>query len=408
MRSSSLNRSLESWLCLAGAPGIGPRLAGQLLRQFGGPERVFAASDSQLLAVPGLGPGRLGSLRSEALIDRARRHIQRARRSGFRFLTLDDPEYPSRLRLLSAPPPVLSVRGKLSPMDSLALTVVGPRNPSEYARRMTRRLIPPLTARGISVVSGLAQGIDAEAHKSSLDAGGRTLAVLGQGLDTPLYPSSNLKLAERIVRENQGAILSPFPIDEKPQPGLFPQRNELLAALGLGLLVIEAGERSGALITARHALDFGHTVLAVPADADRPTARGSNRLLAEGAILVQSSDDILEALAPELRRALDEVGASESGSRFPGIESHGRGQGASPLEPVTNSREASVPAVFPPDRLARFIGGLLEEEQRPLDFILQRCAEAGFGHGEIVQRLLELEMSGVLTQLPGRIYSRGH
>jgi DNA processing protein len=177
-------------------------------------------------------------------------------------------------------------------------------------------LVPPLCARGLTIVSGLAQGIDAEAHAAALGAGGRTLAVLGQGLDTPLYPSSNRSLANRIVQEDLGAILSIFPLATTPQPQLYPQRNEVLAALALGVLVVEADRRSGTLITARHAADFGKTVMACPGDADRATAEGSNRLLTEGAALIQSSDDILEALAPDIRSALHESGL-EFGRRRP-------------------------------------------------------------------------------------------
>lgn len=406
MALSPHSPSLESWICLARAPGIGPRLAGELLRRFGGPERILNAPERELLAVPGLGAGRIRALRSSALLHQARRDIERAGRSGFRFLTLADSQYPPGLRALASPPPLLSVRGNLKPIDRLALTVVGPRMPSDYARRMVHRLIPPLVARGLTVVSGLAQGIDAEAHKAALDAGGRTLAVLGQGLDTPLYPHSNRSLAERLVREDQGAILSPFPIDEKPQPGLFPRRNELLAALGLGLWVVEAGERSGALITARHALDFGRTVMVIPADADRRTARGSNRLLAEGAALVQASEDILEALVTELRDAIDELALESSGAHgeSPAPDRGRPVSGTAPPPPA--SPGAASAAGFPADALARKIGELLDAEHRPLDFILQQCAEAGFGHGAVIQRLLELEMSGVLTQLPGRIYGR--
>lgn len=405
--SISANPSLETWLRLARAPGVGPRLAAQLLNSFGSPDRILGAPEERLREVSGMGAGRARSLRDPSLADRVRREIDRAERLGLHFLTLDDEAYPAALRNLPFPPPVLTVRGRLRDLDALALTVVGPRAPSDYARRMTQRLIPPLVARGLTVVSGLAQGIDAEAHTAALNAGGRTLAVLGQGLDTPLFPSSNLPLAERIVREDQGALISPFSLGERPQPGLFPQRNELLAALGLGLLIVEAGDRSGALITARHALDFGHTVMAVPGDADRRTARGSNRLLAEGAALVQTSDDVLASLSPELRRTMGELDGELAGTERSRNEAGDSPDGRTASSSPGGARRAEAAAPpFPSDALARQIGDLLTEEQCPLDFILQRCAEAGFGHSAVIQRLLELEMAGVLTQLPGRIYGR--
>ncbi len=407
MSSPTRHSSLESWLRLARAPGIGPRTLSQMLARFGSPEAILGASAAELRTIPGMGPGRVRTLQDNTLAVQAEREMARANRLGIRLLPLDRQDYPPRLRSLAYPPPILAVRGELKAIDALALTVVGPRTPSDYARRMTTRLVPPLAARGLTVVSGLAQGIDAEAHAACLNAGGRTVAILGQGLDTPLYPSSNRALAERILRENQGAILSPFALSERPQAGLFPQRNELLAALGLGLLVVEAGERSGALITARHALDFGRTVMALPGDADRITARGSNRLLAEGAVLVQTSDEVLASLKQELREALDGLEGLIDASA-PEDLGGGRPEPEVPPESQSPVRQLQGrrPPAFPPDEIAQTIERLLNEEHAPLDAILQECAKEGFGHSAVIQKLLELEMGGILEQLPGRVYRR--
>lgn len=401
--------SLLDWLRLARAPGIGPVLAGQLLARFGSPGAVFAASRRELDALPGMGSGRVDALLDPRLPDHARREADRAAAIGVRFLCLADSSYPVALRSLTAPPLVLSLRGRLVGPDRLALTIVGPRMASEYARRMTRRLVPPLSARGLTIVSGLAQGIDAEAHAAALRSDGRTVAFLGQGLDCPLHPASNRDLADRMIEEGLGALVSAFPLAMRPQASLYPQRNELLAAFSLGVLVIEAGERSGALITARHALELGRPVLTCPADADRASARGSNRLLADGAALVQTSDDVLDAMRSEIRRELVALGFDPAvadgpipaGLRAdsPGSPPHGRPEAPSSAAPSTAADTIRDP-------LTRAIDGMLREEHRPIDFILQGCADAGFGHAAVVQRLLELELSGRLRQLPGRIYAR--
>lgn len=391
---------LESWVRLARAPGIGPALAHALLKRFSTPGRVLDASRSELAAAPGMGDGRLDGLLAAPLRESVRREIDRAAQLGIRMYCLADSDYPALLRALPHPPLIVSALGALKPQDRLGLTVVGPRMPSDYARRMTRRLVPPLAARGLTIVSGLAQGIDAEAHAGTLGSGGRTLAVLGQGLDTPLYPASNRDLSHRIVREECGAILSVFPLSAKPQPALYPQRNEILAALGLGVLVVEAGSRSGALITARHALEFGRTVMACPGDADRPLAQGSNQLLSEGGALIQNSDDVLEALAAEIRLGMEALGRERSPAPADiGVRSAPAGE--PPPSPASVAPDARRR-----DPLDLQIQRLLSGEHRPLDYILDGCARAGFSHGAVVQRLLELEMRGELRQFPGRVYAR--
>jgi DNA processing protein len=388
-----------------------------LIKRLGSPDEVFAASRSTVAALPGMGSGRVDALLHPDLLDQVRREAERGADLGVRFICLGDADYPPAVRDLASPPPVLCVRGAIVPSDRLALAVVGPRMPSEYARRMTRRLVPPLSARSITVVSGLAQGVDAEAHAAALRSDGRTLAVLGQGLDTPLYPASNRGLADRILEEDKGALISAFSLSTRPHASLYPQRNELLAALALGVLVVEAGERSGALITARHALDFGRTVLACPADADRATARGSNRLLAEGAALVQNSDDVLDTLRAELRRELlalgvdannetDDARVAPQAGPPPASQRNAANAPAAPRPRASAPGGAPSGSDPPADALTRMIDTMVREEHRALDFILEGCAEAGFGHGAVVQRLLELEMKGWLRQLPGRIYGR--
>ena len=303
--------SVQSWLRLSLAAEIGPILGHRLLSAFGHPDEIFRRSREELLSVEGLGPSRLAGLMDPAWERAARDEAARARDCGVGLIPLDDPAYPPLLARLAYPPLVLWIRGELTAADGLSVAIVGPRKPSDYGRLMTQRLAGPLAAQGLTVVSGLADGIDSEAHREALAAQGRTVAVLGQGLGTPIYPSRNAELASRIVEERRGAILSIFPLATEPSAGLFPQRNEVIAGLALGTLVIEAAHGSGALITARHALDAGRTVMACPGDATRRTAQGTNRLIADGASLVQTPQDAMDALGPDLRNAMLELGLSE-------------------------------------------------------------------------------------------------
>lgn len=384
--------ALEPWLRLSRAPGVGLILAHRLLDAIGGPEAIFGASDAALRAVEGIGPKTVEALRSPEAEREARLDGARLDEHEIDALTLDLPDYPAALRTLAHPPLIVYARGRMAPADRLSISIVGPRKPSDYGRVMTGRLVAPLSARGITIVSGLAYGIDAEAHTAALEAGGRTLAVLGQGLATPVFPSSNRALARRIVNQDLGALLSVFAPGTPPVPELFPRRNEIIAALSLGTLIVEAGEKSGALITATHALEFGRTVMACPGDATRPQSRGANRLIAEGAALIQQSDDILEALAPAIREVSGEL---RRGGWLPPEEP---GAAAAPMPPRPE------PAA-PGDPLERSLRAALTAEHRPVDVLLEVCAAEGYGQSEVIQKLLEMELGGRVRQLPGRIYS---
>ncbi len=381
------------------SPEIGPATAQKLLQTFGFPSAIFDASEEDLRQAGFLRESQIQSLISSRTHDLAEREAQRAKENAIRVVPRDSPEFPINLSLLPNPPLVLYVRGILTPEDRIAVAVVGPRKPSDYARLMTSTLVPPLCARGAAIVSGLAYGIDAEAHLAAINCGGRTLAVLGQGLDTPVYPAANKKLADRIVNENRGALISVFPLGTKPDPGLFPVRNEIIAGLSLGTLVVEAGEESGALITARHTLELNRAVMACPGDATRKTARGSNRLIADGAVLVQKSDDVLRALEREMRDALAGLGPGDS------VSSAGDENSAGSHDSSIRPSKQTLPRPIPSDTLERLIGELLTEEHRSIDFLLDHCAEAGHTNGEVIQKLLKLEMAGLIRQLPGRIFA---
>ncbi len=219
--------------------------------------------------------------------------MARIRDAGVTLLTWNDSNYPKLLRKIPGAPPLLYVRGEILPRDELAVAVVGTRKASMYGREVTQMLVRELAACGVGIVSGLARGIDSEAHRAALDAGGRTLAVLGSGVDI-IYPAENKRLAQRIL-EN-GALISEYPLGTKPDARNFPPRNRIISGLALGTLVIEAGKRSGALLTVQHALEQGRDVFAVPGNILAAGSRGVNALIREGAKPVMDAADILQEL----------------------------------------------------------------------------------------------------------------
>lgn len=382
----------QHWLRLALAPEIGPVLAHRLLGAVGDPEKIFASGEKTLLAVTGMGRGRLEKLLDPSVPRAAADELDRCEAAGVSLVTLADAAYPVLLRQMEYPPLVLWVRGRIDPADRLAITIVGPRRPSQYACLMTERLAPPLAAKSLTLVSGLAYGVDSIVHKSAVETGGRTLAVVGHGLGVELYPAANAQLAESI-RDGHGALLSIFPMRTEPSPGLFPQRNEVLAGLGLATLVIEASPESGTLITARHAAAANRIVMACPGDATRRAAQGSNRLLAEGAILVQAAEDVLEPLDNELRRGMAELG--HAAPDRPKIQA----------DLFDEPAEPAPPAAAPPDPLSDRIMDLVAGEPQPIDVLLIQCEAAGSPPGQVMEKLLMLELEGRLRQLPGRVYA---
>lgn len=286
-------------LRLALVPGVGPRTRRSLLERFGTPRAVLAASPSELREVPGVGPKLCGKILAAGQID-AEETIALCRRCGVAVWIESDPAYPRMLREIHDPPGVLFVRGEVRPEDALAVAIVGTRHATRYGLTQAERLGSALAGAGIAVVSGLARGIDAAAHRGALQAGGRTLAVLAGGV-LNVYPPEHRELADQIAQS--GAVLSEAPPEAEPIGGAFPQRNRLISGLSLGVLVVEAADRSGALITARHAMEQGREVFAVPGRIDSRTSRGCHQLIRDGAKLVQSVDDILEELGPLVEAA---------------------------------------------------------------------------------------------------------
>ncbi len=287
--------ALRETLTLCLIPGVGPRTRHALLERFATVAAVLAAPSDQLRQVPGVGrelSSRIVRARHDIDTDR---EIQICQQHDVGIITEQDPGYPRLLREIPDPPGALFWRGDSQPCDQMALAIVGTRHATHYGLRQAERLATGLAQAGLTIVSGLARGIDAAAHRAALSVKGRTIAVLGSGV-LNVYPPEHTELAEAI-RDN-GAVISELAPRQQPMSGTFPQRNRLITGLSLGVLVIEAAERSGALISASHAAEQGREVFAVPGPADSRTSRGCHRLIRDGAKLVESVDDVLEELGP--------------------------------------------------------------------------------------------------------------
>jgi DNA processing protein len=359
-----------AWVALALARGVGWNVERyHTLIGVAPPARLFAMPRRELA-------GRVGDELASAVtacdaVAEASRQRALAERCGARLVTLDDPDYPPGLRVVPQPPPFLLVRGALTREDGLAVAVVGSRRATAYGLRTAEELAGALGARGVTVVSGLARGVDTAAHRGALAGGGRTVAVLGSGLDV-IYPPENRRLAEAVARG--GALVSQFPMGTPPLPQHFPIRNWVIAALTLGTVVVEAAERSGALITARWASELGREVYAVPGNVSSPASQGTNRLIQDGAKLVRDWEDVVAEWPETWRRALR------------------------PVEPAApGTRAAMRPGE---DRLL----GLLGDRPVAIDGIIE---ESRMPASEVAASLATLELRGLVRRLPGQRYVRG-
>ena len=292
--------SLVASLRLSLVPGVGPLTRQALLERFGSAEAVLRAAPSRLREVPGVGTTLAHKIASANEEIDAERELALCRQHGVAIVADSGPAYPRLLREIHSPPAFLFVHGEFKPEDALAVAIVGTRHATSYGRQQAERLAAGLARAGLTVVSGLARGIDAAAHRAAIQAGGRTLAVLGSGV-LNVYPPEHKGLAEDVRKH--GAVLSENPPLCEPVAGAFPQRNRLISGLSLGVVVIEAAERSGALITARHAMEQGREVFAVPGRVDNRTSRGCHRLIRDGAKLVECVEDVLDEFGPLVEAA---------------------------------------------------------------------------------------------------------
>jgi DNA processing protein len=359
------------WLALRSLPGVGVVLFQRLVARCGDPAAVFRASPEKLQSVRGVSPALAQAIRGFRDWDRMEEHLARLQARGARLLTWNDPEFPARLKEIPYSPPILFVQGTMQPEDDRAVALVGTRGASYYGLKTGRRLAGALTARGFTIVSGLARGIDAAAHRGALENGGRTLAVLGCGLDV-VYPPENRELYEKIPE--QGALLSEFPLGTPPEAKNFPVRNRIISGLALGLVVVEAGVKSGTAITVQFALDQGREVFAVPGPVDSPTSIGPHRLIQQGAKLVQDVEDILQEL-PGGKRGPGPLFASPGGVA-----------------------EKPAPGAAPPeDPLLACLGS----DPLRLDELVQA---ARLPASEVMSRLTLLELQGLVRELPGKCF----
>lgn len=360
---------LTSWLLLSAIPGIGAQRFHSLLCRFGSPEAVLNASLADLLAVPRFGPQTAAVITEYRDYAFVRRQLRLAEQHQVRIVTCHDDEYPARLRQIYDPPPLLYMRGHLTEADNRSVAIVGTRRTSPYGRQMAEMFSAALCACGITVISGLARGIDTIVHRAALTHHGRTVAVLGSGLDIP-YPPENQPLMEKITAS--GAVISEYPLGTDPDAMNFPQRNRIISGMSLGVLVIEAGEHSGALITAQYALDHDREVFAVPGPLTSATSEGTNRLIKGGtAKLIQRVEDILEELAPGLDLSL-------------------------PF--VSESSKTSLPRLLPEEEP---IYRILSDTPQHIDRV---AFAAGSSTSQALAILLALELKGVIRQLPGKTF----
>jgi DNA processing protein len=359
------------WLALQGIAGIGPVLFHRLIQAFGGPAQVFQTPLNELRGLRGVSLSLAQAVSGFRQWDRVEEHLLRLQAFGGQMLTLDDPGYPVRLKDIPFPPPVIFIKGEITAEDSLAVALVGTRRASYYGAKTSRSLAKELAQRGVTVVSGLARGIDTAAHQGALEGGGRTLAVLGCGLDV-VYPPENRELYGRI-REN-GALVSEYPLGTPPEAHNFPRRNRIISGLALGVLVVESGLKSGAHITAQCGLEQGREVLAVPGPISSPTSLGPHRLIQQGAKLVQDVEDILA----ELPQAAGLVRPGADGSAKPSVTAH--------------------PALF---RVDDPLLPLLGSEPLQLDELVQASRLPA---PEVMSRLTMLELQGLVRELPGKCF----
>ncbi len=355
------------WLSLRQVPGVGNVIYNRLIKKFHSPEKVFHASPEELKKIEGLRSQTIEAIVAFKDNDWAKKELDQIEKKGITFVTIQDERFPRNLKEIYDPPPFLYVKGELREEDNLSLAVVGSRNASSYGKEMTKRLSRTLTERGFTIVSGLARGIDTCAHKGALEGGGRTLAVLGSGIDL-IYPWENKAMAEEITLH--GAIVSEFPLGTQPEAINFPPRNRIISGLSLGTVIVEASFRSGSLITARMALEQGREVFAVPGNVDSPWSKGTNRLIKEGAKLIMDPDDIIEEVLPQYKA------------------------------PIT-SRQGNLPETKGLTPEGQKIFDLLDSNPLHIDHLIQH---SGLQTNLVSSLLLELELRELVKQLPGKMF----
>jgi len=349
--------------------GIGAITYQKLVAHFGNTEKIFSASKKELMEVDGMREKTANSIKSFRLEEEIKSELNQIDRYGVNILTINESKYPSNLKTIYDPPHVLYVKGQVIGNDAISLAVVGSRAPTTYGKLITEKICKKLGEAGMTIISGMARGIDSIAHKSAIAGGGRTIAVLGCGLSVT-YPPENFKLMNDII--NQGAVISEFSMSTNPDKMNFPQRNRIISGLSLGTLIVEAAEKSGSLITARHAVEQGREVFAVPGSINSPKSKGTNRLIKSGAKLVDNVEDIIDELPSEVR---------------------------SFLRPVKKENEESYNLMGD----ERHIFSLISTDSQHIDTIIEHSNLPA----NIVSGILtKLELNGIIRQISGKMFIR--
>ncbi len=364
-----------SWLALTLTPGIAARLSARLLREYGSPEGVFRASLTGIESCNVPAPAAQAIFKKQ-MFWRAEKELDALRRVGGKLVNWKDPEYPQSLLQIYDPPVILYVRGDAEILNSPSLSIVGTRRPTVYGTQMAERMGRDLASRGLTIVSGLARGIDAIAHQGATAVDGRAIGVLGTGIDV-CYPKENKKLYEKVLE--RGAIISEFPTGSHPAPENFPVRNRIIAGMPLGVIIVEGKQYSGSLITARLAMEFGREVFGVPGNVTQEVSFAPNLLIKQGAKLVTNAEDVIEELPTPVRAALVKAEAVEAAQR----------------------NLLLVDGLTPVQR--RLYEMLSAEESRHIDDLVDT---SGLNSSEVLATLFDLEMKGIIRQLPGKQFSK--
>jgi len=382
------------WLALRMVPGLGTRRIGQLLDRLRSPQAIFRASQSELEAAGVMG-ALARSISSGCSFEDGASQQQKLREAGAQLITLGDARYPDQLRSIFDPPPVLFARGRIELLSSIAVGVVGTRHPTPYGVAAAERVSGDLARAGVTIISGMARGIDTAAHKAALAAEGATIAVLGCGVDI-VYPSENRKLAAEIAVK--GLILSEFPMESAAFPQNFPIRNRIISGLSCGILVVEGAQYSGSAITARLAIDQGREVFAVPGNITSKMSWGPNLLIKQGAKLVQDWNDVVVDLPQAAQRRLIDQGRQRIMDQGLADSPETSGGAEASQSPARN--EAGQ-LNEPNQQVARRVLANLKADQAVhLDALVDSVENAS--PSEIIAALFELEILGLAKQLPGR------
>ncbi|MGA9478366.1 MAG: DNA-processing protein DprA [Desulfobacterales bacterium] len=368
---AGMTEALLPWFLLKSVPGIGNHLFKRLIDRFGFPEKALQATEQDFQVIEGMNQALVRRMKTHRLHPSVRQDMALAAQKGVRIVTMTDPDYPALLLQIPDPPPFLYVRGTLE-SQCKTVAVVGSRIATRYGLSMATRLSAELAACGVTVVSGMARGIDTAAHEGALQSGGRTVAVLGSGLEK-VYPAENRKLFQSIIRN--GAVVSEFPMLTKPEPHNFPIRNRIISGMSYGTVIVEASKNSGSLITARLAAEQNREVFAVPGSVQSFKSIGTHTLIKQGAKLVENAQDVLEEIA---------------GPLFEGARPTDRHPFTKKEPPALSTEEAIV-------------CGALEPYPVHIDDLGRKLSMAP---GKLASILLQLELNGIVEQSPGNFFAR--